>query len=149
MLLFFAVPVQAQTMTAAQKEEIEKTLKELTVQTLPLVERLDLEGFGKYWSRDKFIGYVFAGKQFTTFDSMIAEFKRVFETRKGHKMGTTDIQVRILSPEWALVWANGPWSVIRKDDTVANYLGSFYYIFVKEGGTWKIAFNTSNSASTK
>jgi len=148
-LLAAAGFLRAQALTDAQKADITKTLKDLTLQSFPLMERLDLEGLAKYYSRDKFIGYVFAGKQFTTFESMMAEWKRIFDTRKGHKMGMTDIQVRILGPEMALVWANGPWSVIAKDDKIYNYLGSSIYLFVKEGETWKIAFTTSNSAFVK
>ena len=141
--------LQAQALTDAQKADIEKTVKEVVLKSIPLYERLDLEGLVKEWSRDKFIGYVFAGKEFTTFDSMKAEWKRIFDTRKGHKFEMTGIRVRILGPAMALVWWNGPWSIIAKDDKIYNYLGSMFFLYVKEGGTWKIAFSTSNSATVK
>ena len=52
LLLFLALPVQAQTLTAAQKAEIEKTLTDATKELVAAVSQLNVAPFEKYVSAD-------------------------------------------------------------------------------------------------
>jgi ketosteroid isomerase-like protein len=139
MLLFFAIPVQAQTMTAAQKADIEKAVKAKVTQLYGIWDSMNAEAYVQLWSRDKIIGELSATGLQTNFETMLNNFKTNFANQTSRKNNILDIRVDVLSPEMALAFSKSGLRIETKSGNIANYNYADITIWVKESGEWKLA----------
>jgi hypothetical protein len=146
-LLIYAVPIQAQTMTAAQKAEIEKAVKEVVLQSYRIVETMDVDAAAKPWSRGNFIGQLTSGRFVTDFDTMVSNWKTSFANRKAHKWELQDVAVRVFSPDTALATFSGSFRNELKNGNLSNYNYAGSMILVKESSGWKIAYLAETTAA--
>jgi len=149
MLLFFAVPIQAQTLTDVQKADIEKTLKSQVAQYLSTFEKIDLDAAIKFWSRDKLIGANGYGQNFTTIETVMDFFARMNKGRKEQKVDIQDVKIRILSPDMAVSQVSCNWKIFAANGNVSNYVTALTEIWVKESNVWKVAFEVGSSATVQ
>jgi ketosteroid isomerase-like protein len=133
--------------TAAQKAEIEKAVKEVVLQSYRIVETMDVDAAAKLWSRENFIGTLTAGRFVTNFETMVSNWRTSFANRKAHKWDLPDLTVRVFSPDTALVICSGSFRNELKNGNIANYNYSGSMILVKESSGWKIAYLAETSAA--
>jgi hypothetical protein len=133
MLLFLVNPVQAQTMAAAQKTDIEKEVKAAVKQFYDVYDLVDPEAYVKQWSQDNIIGELRA----TGLETNPVALKKGIQVYVGlakRKTETLDSTVHILSPEMALVFATTTFTAGVRFNLAHTM------IWVKESGAWKLAF---------
>jgi hypothetical protein len=148
-LLLFAVPIQAQTLTAAQKADIETAVKSQVAKYLSTFEKIDLEAAIKFWSRDKLIGANGYGQNYTTIDDVMSLFVRMNKGRKEIKVDIKDVKINILSPDMAVAYVTGNWRNILANGNVTNYIVGLTEIWVKESNVWKLALESGSSAAVQ
>jgi hypothetical protein len=147
MLLIFAFPVQAQTMTAAQKAEIEKAVKNQITQMLVVWDTLNLEASMQFWSRDKIIGELRPTGLVTNLDTMLATWKKDSANRKTQKIDIQDAKLQIISPDMVIATSIGYLRIELKNGNINNYNYANTTIWVKESGGWKMAFLAEKTAA--
>ena len=147
MLFVFAVPIQAQALTDAQKADIEKAVKSQVAQYLSTYEKIDLDAAIKFWSRDKLIGAMGYGQHYTTIEAVAGYFARGNKGRKEQKIDIQDVKVRILSPDTAVAQVSYNWKILAANGNVSNYVVALTEFWVQESSGWKLAFEAGTSAA--
>jgi len=145
MLLLFALPIQAQTITDTQKADIEKSLKDQTIQYLNTHTKMDTEALLKFWSRDKLIGINADGRCYTTTAAILQKLAIDFKGRKEEKLDVQEIKVHILSSDTAITLASGKLRITAINGNVFNYMLAVTILWVKESGVWKIAHEAASA----
>jgi ketosteroid isomerase-like protein len=143
MLLFFALPVQAQNVagtqvTDAQRSEIEKILTEANQELLASTNQLSTAGHAKYFS-ESFQEQVNSGNIVAT--SKEASLKTIgnwFNQRTSQTFSNSTFKIFVLSPELAYVLTVGGGSVAMKNGRKAGFGNAITSIWRKESGGWKI-----------
>jgi len=149
MLLLFALPVQAQTVTDAQKAAIEKSLKAQLTQYLSTFEKIDLDAAMKFWSQGKLIGSNTNGQIFTTLEGVKGAFATMNKGRKEQKCDIKDIKFRTLSPDMAMTLVSCNWKIVFANGNVGNYVVALTEIWVMEANVWKIVFEVGSSVAAQ
>jgi hypothetical protein len=139
MVLFFPVPLQAQTVTAAQKADIEKAVTEQVTQLYAAFDRLDAEAANQFWSRDKIIGSLTPTGLNSDLESMLKGTKNTFANRTVQKSVITDMKVLMPSPEMSIAFVKGTNRIEYKNGNVSLSNWASTTIWVKEPGGWKLA----------
>ncbi len=138
MLLLFAVPAQAQTLTDAQKAEIEKILTDATKEIVAAVNQLSAEGYAKYLSSD-FQERLGGGNiNATGRDALLQYYESNNSQRTSMKSERDLIRVHVLSQDLAYVVDVGALSVTTKSGRHGGYGNAITRIWRKEPGGWKI-----------
>jgi|WetSurMetagenome_2_1015567.scaffolds.fasta_scaffold42197_3 hypothetical protein len=143
MLLFCAVPVQAQTVTGAQKAEIEKAVKEKVAQMYDSLDALNAESYVRLWSQDKIMGSLSPTgleKNLETMKKAIQGYTENAKSRKTESLATT---VHALSPEMALAFSNTTFRAEGKNENSGRFYMANTTIWVKDSGGWKLAFSAT------
>ncbi len=146
LILLFSVPVQAQTVTSAQKAEIEKAVNELILQMLRSYETNDVEKFFQYFSREQFVGYI-AGGSIGSLEQMKQQWTKDWAARKAQNRVAKEVRVRVLSPEAALAVWSGTGMNALKNGNVANFTSAGMALCTREPGGWKITSFGSGSTA--
>ena len=149
MLLLVAAPLQAQTLTDAQKADIEKAVKGHVAQYLGAFEKIDLDAAIKFWSRDKLIGANGYGQNYTTIDTVMGFLVRMNKGKKEQKVDIKDVKVSILSPDMAVAYVTCNWKNILANGNVTNYIVALTEIWVKDSNVWKLALESGSSAAAQ
>jgi hypothetical protein len=140
-LLFIAVPVQSQTMTADQKANIEKEIKEQVTHLYDVIDTLSPEKFVRLWSRDKIIGSLEVTGLESSFEVMEKNLRSRYDPAKSHTTNSVNVmEVHVLSPEMAIAFSTTSFRVELKNGNVVNPNMGNATIWVKESGEWKLAF---------
>jgi hypothetical protein len=141
-LLFLAVPVQAQTMTASQKADIEKTIKAKVNEMYNALDTLSPEVNVKIWSKDKIIGALGATGLETSLEAMAKSTQVYRDNFQWRKTDSFEVQaVLVVSSEMAIAFSKSTFKAQPKNSNNINSLtmGSTT-IWVKESEEWKLAF---------
>lgn len=138
-LLSLAVPVQGQTITIAQKADIEKAVKEQVIQYFRAIETMDMEAIFRYWSRENLIAQVTGGRTVTSVDTMMKNWKTAFDNRQAHRFDIQNVMVRVFSPDAAVAVCTGLFRNELKNGNVSNFNYANTMIWIKESGMWKAA----------
>jgi ketosteroid isomerase-like protein len=149
MLLLFALPVQAQTVTDVQKAAIEKSLKEQLTQYFGAFEKIDLDAAMKFWSQDKLIGFNNNGQNFTTFEGVKGAYTAMMKGRKEQKCDIKDIKFRTLSPDMTMTLVSCYWKIAYANGNVGNYVAALTEIWVKEANVWKVVFEVGSAVAAQ
>jgi ketosteroid isomerase-like protein len=147
MLLLFAVPVHSQTVTASQKAEIEKAVKEQMTKWYAAWDSLSAEAAKQVWSREKMIGSLRATGLLSDLEAISSGYKTTMENRKSNKVEISEILVYPFSPETALGISRGVWRVELKNGNITNYNFADTMIWVKEPGGWKLVHEAQRTAA--
>jgi hypothetical protein len=137
--VFSTIPVQAQTISAAQKAEIEKSLKDLFVQYIDTHRKLNAEASASFFSRDKLMGLNTSGQILTTIEAITKQIAAENATRKGQSFDIKDLKVNVISPTMAVVLASGKLTISALNGNVMNLSLAISDIWVNESNAWKIA----------
>ena len=148
-LLFLAVPAQAQTMTAAQKADIENAVKDKVTQLYASFDSLKAETYVKLWSRNKIMGALTPTGLVTTPDALSKLYKTDVSNQKSHKNEIVDIKVQVLSPEMAFGFGKTTLRIERTNGNIENYNVGDISIWVKESGEWKLAHHAYTGEARK
>jgi hypothetical protein len=150
MLMLFAVPVQAQgqTVTAAQKAEIEKAVKEQMMKWYAAWDSLNPEAAKQVWSREKMIGSLRATGVLSDMEAILGGYKTTMENRKSNKVEVAEFVVYPFTPETALGISKGIWRVELKNGNIGNYdFAADSQVWVKEIGGWKLIHEAQRTAA--
>lgn len=147
MLLIITVPLQAQTVTDAQKAEIEKAVKGQITQYYGALDTLSAEASTQFWSRDKILGSLTATGLNSDLDSVLKGLKNTFSNRKAQKSDISDIKVIVPSPDTAIAIAKGTYRIEYRNGNISNGNWASTTIWVKEPAGWKMAHIVQNSAA--
>jgi hypothetical protein len=137
-LLVFAMPSQSQTITGAQRAEIEKSVKDRIIQGTAALNSMNAEAFMQAWSRDKFIGQLTATGLEANLENIQKGIKTNFESTASYKAEVLDIRVDALSPELALAFCKMTERVEAKNGNVTNYNFANMMVWAKESGGWEL-----------
>jgi ketosteroid isomerase-like protein len=137
-LLLLAVPVQAQTMTAVQKADIEKAVKDKVKQLYSTFDSMNAEAYVQMWSRDKIIGEMRPTGLEKNPDNMLKLFKNDYANQKSHKNDILDIKVNILSPDTVLAFGKTSLRIELTNGNIQNYNFADMSIWAKESEGWKL-----------
>jgi ketosteroid isomerase-like protein len=138
MLFLVAVPVQAQTMTDAQKAEIEKILIENHKELIAAVNRLDVAGYVKFIS-DSFQERVGSGNvSARSKDPFLKWVGDAWSQRASQTVSPFDIRAFVLSPDSAYMLYVGGVQITSKNGRKGGYGNAVTYIWRKESGGWKV-----------
>jgi len=149
-LLFLAMPVQSQTLTSAQKADIEKAVKAKVTQLYSVLDTLSPEAYVKLWSRDKIIGALGATGLETNFEALAKGIQYYTDNFKWRKTESAEtIAVRVVSPEMAIAFSKTTFGAQNKSGNVNNLNMGNSTIWVKEAGEWKMAFMSGMAAAKK
>ena len=145
-LLFLAVPVQAQT--AAAKADIEKAVKAKVTQLYGVLDTLNPEPYVKLWSRDKIIGALGPKGLETSFDVMAKDIQGYRDASKSRKTESVDIiGVRVVSSEMAIAFSKTTFKAEVNNGNIYNINMGNTTIWVKDSGEWKLAFFAGATAA--
>ncbi len=147
MLMFPAIPLQAQTVTAAQKAEMEKAINEQVAALCRTFDTVDTEAFIKLWSRDKLIGEVSAGRLDPSIDSIMNRAKNANATVMRRRNEIQEVKTHIVAPDYAFVTCKTLGRNEFKNGNVNNFHWLGTMIWVKESSGWKLAFLGQSSAA--
>ena len=147
MLLSFAVPVSAQTLTDSQKADIEKAVKEQVAQYFRTVDTMDVDAALKLWSREKLIAQVASGRVVPSIETMTTNWKNAFANRKTHHFEIQDVMVRVFSPDTALAICSGSFRNELKSGNISNYNYVATMIWTKDTSGWKVAYLGESSVA--
>ncbi len=137
-LLLIAVPLQPQTLTDAQKAEIEKTLISNHKELIASVNRLDTAGYAKFLS-DSFQERVGAGNVAARAkDTFLKWIGNAWSQRASQTVTPFDIRAFVLSPDSAYTLYVGGLQVTGKNGRQGGYGNAVTYIWRKELGGWKV-----------
>jgi ketosteroid isomerase-like protein len=145
MLLLLAIPVCAQTLTDAQKAEIQKVVKEQEVQFFRSLETMDVAAIERFWSRENSIGQVLSGRLTTSLEGMAENRKNAFAIRRAHKFDIQDVTVHVFSPDYAMAILKATQQIEYKNGDVGNYSYVASTVWVREGTGWKVALTADSS----
>lgn len=147
-LLFLAVPVQAQTMTAAQKADIEKAVKEKVTQLYSVLDTLSPEAYVKLWSQDKIIGALGATGLEKSFEAMAKGIQGYRDASKSRTTESVDIlAVQVVSPEMAIAFSKTTFKAELNNGNINYIIMGNTTIWVKESEAWKLAFFAGTAAA--
>ncbi len=139
-LLLIAVPVQGQTVTAAQKAETEKILTEATKEIVATVSNLSTDGWVKYASAD-FRERVGAGAISPAASGKEAYLKWAanIHSQRTTQILTTDlIKVDAISPDLAyVIWLGGV-TTVAKSGRHGGAAVAWSMVWKKESDGWKV-----------
>ena len=146
MILLVAIPLQAQTVTAAQKAEIEKAVKEQVVLMWRTADTLDVEKYSQFYSREKFMGVLAAGHIAATLEEMKQVWKKNWDNRKEQKRDPGDVRIHVLSADTAVAYWSSTLMIVLKSGDITNYRWAGTAIFTKESSGWKVTSLATASA---
>jgi hypothetical protein len=146
--LLLAVPLQAQTMTAAQKADIEKAIKDKVTQMYSALDTLSPEAFVALWSHDKIIGALGPTGLETSFEAFAKNIQGYRDASKSRTTESVDVQgVKVVSPEMAIAFSKTSFKAELKNGNI-NYINmGNTTIWVKDSGEWKLAFFSGPAAA--
>ena len=144
-LLFFAVPVQAQTLTDTQKAEIEKVLTENHKEIIASVNQLSSAGYAKYLS-ESFQEKAGSGNiQAVSKGPFLKWVDGIFAQRASQTVSPHSIKVFVLSPDFAYSLYVAGVQITVKSGRKGGYGNAMTFVWRKEPGGWKIIhFHESN-----
>ena len=119
-LLFLAIPVQSQTLTDAQKAEIEKVVKNQITKLFAAWDSMNAEAYVQLWSRDKIMGELRPTGLESSFETMLKTQKTNFARETAHKNEILDIKVHVISPEMALAFSKSTVRIELKNGNINN-----------------------------
>jgi hypothetical protein len=138
MLLLVAVPLQAQTLTDAQKAEIEKILSENHKEIFSSVNQLSSAGYTKYLS-ESFQEKAGSGNiQAATKDGFLKWLDSIFGQRANQTISPHNIKVFVLSPDSAYSLYIGGAQITVKNGRKGGYGNAMTFVWRKEPSGWKI-----------
>ncbi len=147
LLLFAAVPVQAQTtppalgvaqLSDAQRTEIEKILTEFHKEIFALVNQHSSAGYEKYLS-ESFQEKVGSGStQAVSKAPFLKWLDNIFSQRESQTISPYKIKVSVLSPDVAYSLYVGGAQITMKNGRKGGYGNAMTYIWRKESGGWRI-----------
>ena len=138
LLLFLAFPVQAQTLTDAQKAEIEKTLTEATKELTAATNQLSTDALEKYVSSGFYERLQSGNITATGKDSFLKLVANNNSQRASQKWEIDSIMVHVLSPDLAYVVSVGGGSTTYKSGRHGGYGNAITRIWRREPSGWKI-----------
>ena len=141
MILFMELSCQQQpaTLTAAQKAEIEKQLREQWNVYLKAANGLDFNKMVTLYSDNQFLGY-FGDARYALIscqafrDSLQSWFNR----RAQQKVESTLVTIHVLKPDIALLLYIGHFTTVGKTGKQHQYECAETFVFIKENVEWKI-----------
>jgi hypothetical protein len=140
MLLFFALPLHAQTVTAAQKAEIEKTLSDATKEMSATINQLSTAGMTKYLSAD-FQEHIWSGgfsPSASGKDAYLKSMVDTFSQRTSQKFDMDSLKVFVLAADSAYFVMTGGVTVTLKSGRHGGWGWAGTFIWWKEPSGWKI-----------
>jgi ketosteroid isomerase-like protein len=137
MLLFFVVPIQAQTLTAAQKAEIEKTLTDATKEIVASINQLSVAALEKYHSAEFQERVTNGDIQATGKAASLKVSADNISQRISQKWEIDSIIVHVLSPDSAYVVTVMGGYITYKNGRHGGYGDITTRIWRKEPGGWK------------
>lgn len=146
-LLLIAVPLQAQTMTDAQKAEIEKAVKDQVTQRYAASDSLSAESVIQFWSRDKILGTLSPTGLNSDLESILKGVRSTFATLKVQKSELLGIKVFLISPEMAVAFTKGTGRFEYKNGNITSSNWANTSIWVKEAGGWKMIHSAGTAAT--
>jgi len=138
LLLFLAFPVQAQTLTDAQKAEIEKTLTEATKELTAATNQLSTDALEKYVSSGFYERLMSGNITATGKDAFLKLVANNNSQRASQKWEIDSITVHVLSPDLAYVVSVGGGSTTYKSGRHGGYGNAITRIWRREPSGWKI-----------
>ncbi len=138
MLLLVAVPLQAQTLTDAQKAEIEKTLIANHKEVIEFVNRLDTAGYAKFLSASFQERAGGGNVSVRSRDSFLKWLGDTWTQRTKQTVTPFNIKAVVLSPDAAYTLYVGGIQITGKNGRQGGYGNAITYIWQKESGVWKI-----------
>jgi hypothetical protein len=149
LMALFASLVSAQNLSDAHRAGIEKAVKEQVVALCRTFDAVDPEGSLRMWSREKLIGEVTAGRIDASIDSMTSRWQNGSANVVRRQNDIQEVKVYPFSPDVAFVTCTNRLRVEQKSGNVTNYnwVGSF--VWVRESGSWKVAFMAQSVSTVK
>lgn len=138
MLLIFVLPVQAQTVTAAQNAEIERTLTEATKELTTATNQLSTDALEKYVSSGFYERLQSGNITATGKDAFLKLAANNNSQRTSQKWEIDSITVHVLSPDLAYVVSVGGGSTTYKSGRHGGYGNAITRIWRREPSGWKV-----------
>jgi ketosteroid isomerase-like protein len=127
-------------LTDEQKAAIEKEVKDQYDRVISALEKVDVNAFTEYLSKDNFIAYNGNLNNISNRSAFIDSLTNWYSFRESQKVELVEIQVTALTSELALVTDKTNWDALIKDGTHVKSANATSVLWKKEESGWKQIF---------